>query len=150
AFVHIPAPDILPYHRIDTLRSKHDVTHSAPRRSALARLLEFYGTRLHHRGQGRIHMMLRRILKPDLNADFDVTRGGLHWRLNPSDFVQADLFWFGRKDYWETHHLRKLLHPGSVLFDVGANIGYYAITLAAALGNACRVYAFEPFPSTYE
>src|SRR5262245_33333120 len=94
--------------------------------------------------------MLRRLLKADVDAEFQVTRGGLRWQLNPSDFVQADLFWFGHKDYWETHHLRKLLPKGIVLFDIGANIGYYAITLAAALGNECRVYAFEPFPPTYE
>jgi FkbM family methyltransferase len=130
--------------------SKLDVTHSAPRRSALFRLLEFYGTRAPHRGQWRVHTMLRRMLKADVDADFQVTRGGLRWQLNPSDFVQADLFWYGHKDYWETHHLRKLLQRGSVLFDLGANIGYYAITLAAALGNECRIYAFEPFPPTYE
>ena len=94
--------------------------------------------------------MLRRILKPDVDADFQVTRGGLRWQLNPSDFVQADLFWFGHKDHWETHHLRKLLQRGSVLFDIGANIGYYAITLAATLGNECRVHAFEPYPPSYE
>jgi FkbM family methyltransferase len=121
-----------------------------PRRSALVRILEFYGTRVPHRGQWRVHTILRRILKPDVDADFQVTRGGLRWQLNPSDFVQADLFWFGHKDYWETHHLRKLLQRGSLLFDIGANIGYYAITLAAALGNKCRVHAFEPFPPSYE
>jgi FkbM family methyltransferase len=130
--------------------SKLDVTHSGPRPSALFRLLEFYGTRVPHRGQWRVHTLLRRMLKADVDADFQVTRGGLRWQLNPSDFVQADLFWYGHKDYWETYHLRKLLQQGSVLFDIGANIGYYAITLAATLGNECRVYAFEPFPPTYE
>src|SRR5262245_22412801 len=114
-----------------------------PRRSALIRILEFYGTRVRHRGQWRVHTILRRILKPDVDADFQVTRGGLRWRLNPSDFVQADLFWFGHKDYWETHHLRKMLQRGSVLFDIGANIGYYALTLAATLRNECLVHAFE-------
>jgi FkbM family methyltransferase len=94
--------------------------------------------------------MLRRMLKADVDADFQVTRGGLRWQLNPSDFVQADLFWYGHKDYWETYHLRKLLQRGSVLFDIGANIGYYAITLAATLGNESRVHAFEPFPPSYE
>ena len=94
--------------------------------------------------------MLRRILKADVDADFQVTRGGLRWRLNPSDYVQADLFWYGHKDYWETYHLRKLLQRGSVLFDIGANIGYYAITLAAALGTESRAHAFEPFAPSYE
>lgn len=94
--------------------------------------------------------MLRRRFLADLDTDFEVTRGDQRWRLNPSDFVQADLFWLGRKDYWDIRHLRRLIPRGSVLFDVGANFGYYAITLATALRNECRVYAFEPFPPTYE
>lgn len=94
--------------------------------------------------------MLRRLFRPDVDAYFVVTRSGQRWRLNPSDFVQADLFWLGSKDYWDTYHLRRLLQRGSVLFDVGANFGYYAITLAATLRSECRVYAFEPFPSSYE
>jgi FkbM family methyltransferase len=94
--------------------------------------------------------MLRKIFNVHVNADFQVIRGGLRWQLNPSDFVQADLFWFGHKDYWEAHHLRKFLKAGNLLFDIGANIGYYAITLAAALGRECRVHAFEPFPPSYE
>ena len=121
-----------------------------PRRSVLFRILEFYGTRVPHRGQERIHRMLRRMFRTDVDADFEVIRGGQRWVLNPSDFAQAELFWFGNKDYWDIHHLHKLLQRGSVLFDVGANIGYYAITLTVALRNECRVYAFEPFPSSYD
>jgi FkbM family methyltransferase len=94
--------------------------------------------------------MLRRLLKGDIDADLYVTRNGLRWKLNPSDFVQADIFWFGHKDYWETYHLRRLLERGSVVFDIGANIGYYAITLAATLGDECHVHAFEPFGPSYE
>lgn len=36
---------------------------------------------------------------------------------------------------------------GSVLLDVGANIGIY--TLAAAVGRGCKVYAFEPESQNY-
>jgi FkbM family methyltransferase len=113
-------------------------------------MLEFYGTRMPHRGQWRIHQWLRRVFKLEVDADFEVTRRGRRWLLNPADFVQADLFWFGVKDRWDTYHLQRLVQPGSTLFDVGANIGYYAVTLAMALRKQCRVHAFEPFAASFD
>ena len=48
----------------------------------------------------------------------------------------------------ETALFKKLVRPGNVFVDVGANIGYYTL-LAVRLG-ASQVYAFEPQASTYE
>lgn len=36
--------------------------------------------------------------------------------------------------------------PGSVVFDVGAHVGYYAMAASRAAGAAGRVVAFEPLP----
>lgn len=38
------------------------------------------------------------------------------------------------------------VRPGAVVFDVGANIGLFALRVAARTGGAARVYAFEPVP----
>jgi FkbM family methyltransferase len=119
------------------------------RDDVLFKLLQFYGTRLHHRGQWWVHGHLRRLLDANIDAECDVVRNGRRFVLNPDDFVQHDFFWFGEQDAMEPRVLARLLTPGSILFDVGANFGYYAITLADALGDDCRVFAFEPFPSTY-
>ena len=48
----------------------------------------------------------------------------------------------------ETALFKKLLKPGDVFVDVGANIGYY--TLLAVRMGASQVYSFEPQASTYE
>jgi FkbM family methyltransferase len=48
----------------------------------------------------------------------------------------------------ETEVFKKLLKPGDVFVDVGANIGYY--TLLAVRCGASRVYSFEPQENTYE
>jgi FkbM family methyltransferase len=48
----------------------------------------------------------------------------------------------------ETELFKRLLKPGDVFVDVGANIGYYTL-LAVRLG-ASQVYAFEPQAATYE
>lgn len=50
---------------------------------------------------------------------------------------------------WETHvekALLRLLQPGMLAVDVGANIGYHTLTLAGAVGPGGRVHAFEASP----
>jgi FkbM family methyltransferase len=37
--------------------------------------------------------------------------------------------------------------PGDVVLDVGANIGYFTVLLAAHVGSTGRVLAYEPYPS---
>ena len=86
----------------------------------------------------------------DIDKEFRVTRNNLKWVLNPSDSVQRDLFWLGVKDLWDVNHIKKLINPGNVIFDIGANFGYYSITLANSLRGNCVVYAFEPFRPNYE
>jgi len=119
------------------------------RRSLLARSLLFYGMRMHHRGQWWVHYRLRRALGANINADFNVSRAGLKWRLNPSNNVEADFFWLGIKDPWQIFHAVRFLSPGCVIFDIGANFGYYSCVLANVLKKNCTIYAFEPFPSNH-
>lgn len=42
------------------------------------------------------------------------------------------------------------LHAGDVVWDVGANVGYYTRRFAHAVGPDGHVVAFEPFPTTAE
>ncbi len=50
--------------------------------------------------------------------------------------------------------LRKLwasfLKPGMNAMDVGANVGYHTIVMAAAVGQPGKVYAVEPLPANVE
>jgi FkbM family methyltransferase len=41
----------------------------------------------------------------------------------------------------------RLLRPGEVVLDVGANVGYYSLSAAARVGPGRRVFAFEPGPA---
>jgi FkbM family methyltransferase len=119
------------------------------RPSLLFRALLFYGSRLpYHRGKGWLHWRLRRFFNVHVDADFDVVRAGLRWRLNPADFVQADVFWLGVKDHFDLYHLQRLLPADPVVLDVGANFGYYSLVLASRLRKRCAIHAFEPNPPT--
>ena len=114
------------------------------------RFLEWYGLHGRHPGQWRVHSALRNILRAHVDADLAVERQGLRWILNPSDFPQENLFWLGESDRWDLFHARRMVRPGSVIFDVGSNFGYYALMLAAGLRQECEVHAFEPTDATFD
>lgn len=50
---------------------------------------------------------------------------------------------------FETSLLLRLLAPGDVFVDVGANIGYFSILAADVVGDEGAVFAFEPDPENY-
>ena len=39
--------------------------------------------------------------------------------------------------------------PGSVAYDIGANIGIHTLLLSRLVGQSGQVYAFEPVPALY-
>ena len=49
----------------------------------------------------------------------------------------------------QTALFEKLIHPGDVVFDVGAHVGYYTLLAGALTGPRGRVFAFEPEPSNF-
>jgi FkbM family methyltransferase len=49
----------------------------------------------------------------------------------------------------ERRFLREQTEPGMVIFDVGANIGFYTLLLAKRVGPTGRVHAFEPDPLSF-
>jgi FkbM family methyltransferase len=70
--------------------------------------------------------------------------------VDPSDCgVGAALLRDGVYEEYETELLSNALHPGAVFLEVGAQIGYYALVAARAVGKTGRVVAFEPNPKNY-
>lgn len=52
----------------------------------------------------------------------------------------------GYWEMWITSALARLTKPGTVAIDIGANLGYYTLLLAEAVGPKGSVIAFEPNP----
>jgi len=75
---------------------------------------------------------------------------GFTLHLDLADPVQRKLFFFG--DYDERREadlITRVLAPGEVFWDVGANLGYFTLLAAARLKNTGQVVALEPGPSAY-
>ena len=119
--------------------------------SLLFKVMRYYGVEFpNHPGKARLHKYLREKFNlNDIDQEFIVSRGGLRWALNPADGMQRSFFWLGFLDYWDVYHVTRILKTDSVIFDVGANFGYYSIVLATHLNRRCRAYSFEPHPETY-
>jgi FkbM family methyltransferase len=69
---------------------------------------------------------------------------GLIWRLDPSQSIDRGLLEDGLFEPASTEWVDKLVTPGMVTVDVGANIGYYTIRLSRLVGPQGQVHAFEP------
>lgn len=68
--------------------------------------------------------------------------------LDLADLVQRNTF----MRTWEVSEVRlmkRLLRPGAVFFDVGANFGYYTAVAARRVGPEGQVFAFEPEPGIF-
>lgn len=52
----------------------------------------------------------------------------------------------GYWELWITSALARLTKPGTLAIDIGANVGYYTMLLAEAVGSDGSVIAFEPNP----
>ena len=65
----------------------------------------------------------------------------------PLDHAHAGLIVRGTLEPPVQEALRRLLAPGGVFFDVGANIGFFTVLGARLVGPQGRVVAFEPVPA---
>lgn len=75
------------------------------------------------------------------------------------NFLPANVLFFIKKVYytrtiqtfWEPdiEPIKRLVKPGDVAIDLGANIGWYSHVLANLVGKTGRVYSIEPIPDTF-
>ena len=57
-----------------------------------------------------------------------------------SSHLMIDGVW----EFWVTGAMTRLVKPGMVAVDIGANLGYFTLLLADLVGPKGRVHAFEP------
>jgi FkbM family methyltransferase len=68
--------------------------------------------------------------------------------VSPQEHIQRQLFWYG---YYEKKYVltwERFVSEDAVVFDIGANIGYYSI-IAAKQATTGVIYSFEPYSDSF-
>ncbi len=55
-------------------------------------------------------------------------------------------YWLGSYEYQKSLAFEDIIQENTVLYDIGANVGYFSLLAAVLTGSQGQVYAFEPLP----
>lgn len=55
-------------------------------------------------------------------------------------------YWLGSYEYEKRRLFEEVVKPGSIVFDVGAHVGFYTLLASVLVGIQGKVFAFEPLP----
>jgi FkbM family methyltransferase len=75
-------------------------------------------------------------------------RCGISLTLSLVEHYGRHLYFYGTYDEPTTRLFQRLLRPGDIVLDVGAQIGYFSALAAKLVGASGAVYAFEAEPRT--
>lgn len=106
---------------------------------------------LHHKFSYRLHKLLpafgvsglQRVPAPGMPGKFLYVRaedGG----------VAHQLIMYREYEPYESKLVREYLKPGMTVYNIGANLGYYALLASECVGGSGKIYAFEPGPENFE
>jgi FkbM family methyltransferase len=84
----------------------------------------------------------RKALGRPPEAEF--VRHGIRWRLDLREGIDLSIFLLGAFEPATVRAYSALVKSGQTVLDIGANIGAHTLPLAALVGEAGRVIAFEP------
>ncbi len=114
----------------------------------LARLTRhFHATRLDgilrkvHNPDKRQHAWIERVIMVD---------HGLLFKISTASYLEWQLFFYGGYERFVARLFEFFVQPGSVVLDVGANVGIHALRLGQLVGTQGKVYAFEPHPIIFK
>lgn len=101
-------------------------------------------------GKVSLYHSFNQILTPSQRFIEVKIKLGFKLLLDLNEPTQRMIYFFGNYD--ERHELsmlQKLLSPGEVFWDVGANIGFYTLAASTLVGQEGLVVAFEPGPHSW-
>jgi len=75
--------------------------------------------------------------------------GGNHITCDLRDHVQKQIYFFGCYEPIENYLFSGLIDEDSIVLDVGANIGFYSLTLSNKIKSG-KVYSFEAVDTTFD
>ncbi|HEY0516442.1 MAG TPA: FkbM family methyltransferase [Solirubrobacteraceae bacterium] len=115
-------------------------------RHAPARLARFVGR---HQDDSRLLRWLGGSVKQSMRADGVIVHGqgaGLRFNAGGGNAGYA----LGTSEPAVQDALAELMRDGQVVYDIGANAGFYTVICARSVGARGQVVAFEPLPANLE
>jgi FkbM family methyltransferase len=98
-----------------------------------------------------IAVRIRGLIWPRLKDEFEVEwMDGLRLLLQPGSETSRAIYVTGRYEPNEFCLLDRILQPGMIFVDVGANVGLYSLFAATKVKQQGRVLAIEPSSREYE
>lgn len=85
---------------------------------------------------------LRKVM--GLSPVVEVSRGGVRWQLDLREGIDFSIYLLGAFERRTIAAYAKVVQPGAVAIDIGANIGAHTLPLARLVGPGGHVIAFEP------
>ena len=78
-------------------------------------------------------------------------KNGLQMKVDLRTRTEAPAYWTGEYDSRQIQQVIEFLPDGAIALDVGANIGFWSISLGRALKEKKgRLYSFEPMPANFK
>jgi len=99
----------------------------------------------------RILFRLKRAISPPVLGEFETVM--LPWgsplRVRPAEVIGSNIWCYGIFDLLVSEAAFRLIDPGDVVIDVGANIGQMTSLAQHRVGPQGKVFAFEPHPEIF-
>jgi FkbM family methyltransferase len=73
--------------------------------------------------------------------------GGYRMRIN---WEKRRTYVYGTYEVQVVEAIKRVVKPGMIAMDIGANSGYYTLLLSKLVGNSGRVTAYEPLPPNFQ
>lgn len=102
---------------------------------------------------GPVSQAIRRSLNkisPNNLEVIEVASGGNKGFRMVLDLQTEKDYWLGTYEIDLQSGIKKLIQHGWVVYDVGANIGYFTLMFSRLVGESGAVFAFEPLPANLE
>lgn len=92
---------------------------------------------------GRILRAPLRLIPPSMVVPIlQGTLRGKKWKVGSA----TNGCWLGSYEYTKQKALEREIKSGHVVYDIGANVGFYTLLASVLAGETGHVYSFEPFP----
>ncbi len=104
-----------------------------------------------NKGKRTLLRLTKKFILPEEEIVTILTRHGFLLRLNLRNHTHRHLYFYSDHDEsYEINNLKRILRPGDVCWDIGANIGFYTCLFASLVGKSGHVVGFEPVATTFE